>query len=209
MIYLNKIPKFIKAVFPRVIWNIPDGGNDVYLTFDDGPTEEVTPWILDELAKHNAKATFFCLGKNVEANPGHYRRILKEGHAVGNHTYSHLNGWQTNSADYIKDVERCGNIITSRLFRPPYGKLKPAQYSLLKDQYTITMWDLLSGDFDKKLSGDKCLSKIMRNVQDGSIIVFHDSLKAEKNLRYVLPKMLVQCNDLGFTFRNLERIDNS
>jgi peptidoglycan/xylan/chitin deacetylase (PgdA/CDA1 family) len=177
----------------------------VYLTFDDGPIPEVTPWILDVLKVHKAKATFFCIGENVNKNPSIFKRIIEEGHAIGNHTYNHLNGWKTNADDYIQNCERFEEMInqyqkdisissmsiSEKLFRPPYGKLTSKQSKSLQQRgYAICMWDLLSGDFSQKISPEKCLQNVIRYCSPGNIIVFHDSLKAEKNLRFVLPKIL-------------------
>jgi peptidoglycan/xylan/chitin deacetylase (PgdA/CDA1 family) len=180
-------------------------GSKVYLTFDDGPIPEITPWVLDMLKKNHAKATFFCIGENVKKYPSIFKRIIVEGHTIGNHTYSHLNGWNTKTDDYIKNCERFDEILDKcykdispdimmgsvKLFRPPYGKLTSKQSKYLyKRGYTICMWDLLSGDFSQKISPEKCLHNVIKHISPGNIIVFHDSLKAEKNLRFVLPNVL-------------------
>ena len=192
---LVKAPNIVRSLYPKRIWSIPNTENNVFLTFDDGPIPEVTTWVLDLLKDFHAKATFFCIGENIERHPTIFKRIVDEGHSIGNHTFNHLNGWQTRTNDYIDNcdqIERLLNPVQDvKLFRPPYGRLTLKQSELLqKKGYKIYMWDVLSGDFSKKVSPDKCLQNVKKNVTPGSIVVFHDSLKAEKNLRYVLPKIL-------------------
>jgi len=185
-------------LYPERIWAFPASTNSVYLTFDDGPIPEVTPWVLDELKKYNAKATFFCIGENVKKHPEIFQRILTEGHSVGNHTFNHLNGAKTETLAYIENVERCHEAINSevkiqnsKLFRPPYGKITSKQAKILQQKgFKIVMWDIISYDYDANVSEEKCLQNVLKNINTGSVIVFHDSLKAEKNLRYVLPKVL-------------------
>jgi len=187
-------------MFPGFIWSIPNENNNIYLTFDDGPTETVTPWVLDLLAKHNVKATFFCLGKKVEMHPEIFERIKNEGHAVGNHSYSHLKGWETPTGQYIQDVDFANDLIGSKLFRPPYGRIKPAQSKLLRERYKIIMWDLLSMDYSRNTSRRRCANIVKNGMHSGAIIVFHDSKKAEKNLRYALPRVLEEAKNKGFKF---------
>ena len=202
---LVKTPRFVKKIFPSRIWSLPNKDSKVYLTFDDGPIPEITPWVLDLLKQNRAKATFFCIGDNVNKNPSIFKRIIEEGHAIGNHTYNHLNGWNINTDDYIQNCEQFDDLsnklvkdisITSmydslKLFRPPYGKLTSKQSKVLQNKgYKICMWDILSGDFSQNISPEKCLQNVIKHISPGNIIVFHDSLKAEKNLRYVLPKIL-------------------
>lgn len=198
--YLVKSPTVLKWLFPKRIWSLPNNLNSVYITFDDGPIPEVTPWVLDTLSRFKAKATFFCIGDNVQKHPLIYNRLLKEGHATGNHTFNHLNGWKTSTEDYSINCEKFEEILNlvqddkssiNTLFRPPYGKITSKQASILqKKGYSICMWDVLSADFDASISEEKCLQNVLKNIQPGSIIVFHDSLKAEKRLKYVLPKVL-------------------
>ena len=247
---LVKTPRFIQWLFPERIWAFPFEKNSVYLTFDDGPIPEITPWVLDELKRHDAKATFFCIGENVQKNPAIFNKIINEGHSVGNHTFNHVNGWKTETSKYIENVEKTekqiwgdgswkledGRQVTDdrswmtddrswmtgdgrswmtddrswmtgdvdinslpvstiknrkSLFRPPYGKITSKQAKILqKNGFKIVMWDIISYDFDASLSEEKCLQNVLQNIKPGSIVVFHDSLKAEKNLRYVLPKVL-------------------
>ncbi len=194
--YWVKTSIFIKKIFFRHIWSIPNKEKAVYLTFDDGPTPEITEWVLAELKKHEAKATFFCIGNNIEKHPSIFSKILQEGHAIGNHTFNHLNGWKTDKTAYVQNALQCAKAIEafsyrSKLFRPPYGKIKPSQAKALRDKgYQVIMWDVLSADFDQQISPEQCLENVLRNVASGSIIVFHDSVKAYENLKYVLPKTL-------------------
>jgi peptidoglycan/xylan/chitin deacetylase (PgdA/CDA1 family) len=189
-----KTPVLIMKLFPELIWHFATRGNrednKIYLTFDDGPTPEVTPWVLDNLRKYDAKGTFFCLGRNVDRYPDIYRQIRQEGHAVGNHTYSHLKGSTTRNSEYINDIELAGHDIDSKLFRPPYGRFKKSQIRELRKDYKIVMWNVLSGDYDPKINPEKCYSNISENIRPGSIIVFHDSFKAWDNLYHTLPNML-------------------
>ncbi len=186
-----KMPKFIQWLYPERIWAFSRSKNSVYLTFDDGPIPEVTPWVLDELKKYDAKATFFCIGENVKKHPEIYKRISSEGHAVGNHTFNHLNGVKTTPSNYIENTIQASALINSKLFRPPYGRIFPKQAKMLqKKGFKIVMWNIISYDYDASISGEKCLQNVLKHIKPGSVIVFHDSLKAEKNLRYVLPKVL-------------------
>ncbi|QQX77849.1 MULTISPECIES: polysaccharide deacetylase family protein [Aequorivita] len=185
------MPRFIQRLYPERVWAFSNKKDSVYLTFDDGPIPEVTPWVLDELKKHNAKATFFCIGENAKKHPEIFQRIIAESHAIGNHTFNHLNGWKTETSEYIENTLLAEKLITSKLFRPPYGKITSKQAKQLQQKgFKIIMWDVLSYDFDATISEKKCLQSVLKNIKPGSIVVFHDSLKAEKNLRYVLPKVL-------------------
>ncbi|MBI2271732.1 MAG: polysaccharide deacetylase family protein [Bacteroidetes bacterium] len=201
---LIRPPYAVRKLFSSLIWRIPTAEKKIYLTFDDGPIPEVTPWVLDILKKHNAKATFFCIGQNVEKNPDLYKRISDEGHSTGNHTYNHLNGWKTRNSEYFSNIEKCSALVRSKLFRPPYGKIKKSQISDLRSQYSLVMWDVLSYDFDQSVSPEKCLSNVIRYSREGSIIVFHDSLKAQRNLEYALPKAIEQLSLKGFSFEALK-----
>tara|TARA_R110001592_G_scaffold166877_1_gene402136 strand:+ start:50 stop:667 length:618 start_codon:yes stop_codon:yes gene_type:complete len=198
--FLVKTPLAIKKSFPSLVWDIPNNTKTIYLTFDDGPTPEITTWVLETLKKHKIKATFFVVGENVKKHPEIYQQLINEGHAIGNHTYNHLNGWKTKSSDYLQNIEKCAELVDSNLFRPPYGRIKNTQIRKLKQHYKIIMWDVLSGDFDFKTSPEQCADNVIENVKPGSIIVFHDSAKAEKNLKYALPKALEYLKQQGFTF---------
>ena len=197
-------PIIIQKLFPGVIWRIPNSENKVFLTFDDGPDPEGTPRILDILAKYDAKATFFCLGRQVEKYPTLFERILKEGHAVGNHTYSHLNGWTTANEKYFEDIERANEIIGSRLFRPPYGRIKPTQIRALKENYKIVMWDIVSGDYRKKFKINRCLKNVENFTSSGSIILLHDTHKYFNRNQEILTFILINLNNKKFSFNRIE-----
>jgi peptidoglycan/xylan/chitin deacetylase (PgdA/CDA1 family) len=200
--YLIKMPWWIKAFYSSFIWRIKTKEKVLYLTFDDGPNEKATPFVLDELKKYNAKATFFCIGNNVAGNRDIYRRILTEGHAIGNHTYHHLNGWKTTDEAYIKDVNEAAKEIDSHLFRPPYGRISKFKASLLQQQnFTIIMWDILSADFDTGIQPKKCLANVIYHAREGSIIVFHDSIKAWERMSYALPAVLEHFSKDGYSFK--------
>jgi len=189
-VFIAKTPRLLQALMPAYTWRIPTEERVVYLTFDDGPIPVLTPWVLDQLGAYEAKATFFCVGDNVVKHPKLFERLLAEGHSIGNHTFNHLNGWHTDTLAYLHNVRRCARVVHSRLFRPPYGKLMPLQRAFLERHFQIIMWDVLSGDYDADISPDQCLAHVLDNVQPGSIVVLHDNLKAERNLRFVLPAAL-------------------
>lgn len=181
--YPDRIPDWFSSLFDQLLWHGDREINNVYLTFDDGPTPGVTEVLLDTLCKFNFKATFFCIGKCVVEHPALFQRILDEGHAVGNHTHNHLNGWNTDSTRYFNNIRKAAALIPSRLYRPPYGKITPEQIQQLRKQgYKIVMWDVLSGDFDTQRTSDSCLQNLKTNTEKGSIVVFHDSLKAAPQL---------------------------
>lgn len=195
--YWIKTNRLIKRIFSDYIWDIPTLEKKVYLTFDDGPTPEITTWVLNQLKEFNAKATFFCIGENIEKYPDVFNAVIDEGHVIGNHTFNHYNGWKTSTADYINNFEMCKATISKlttdhcKLFRPPYGKIKNSQAKSIQDSgYKIIMWDVLSADFDTTVAPEKCLKNVLKNIKPGSIIVFHDSIKSFKNLKYALPKTL-------------------
>lgn len=198
--YLVRPTYLLKSVFPSLIWRKDPSLKMLYLTFDDGPVPEITPWVLDLLKKEDIKATFFCVGDNVKKNPEIYQRILREGHSIGNHTYNHMNGWNFPTDQYLQNVEKCAELVNSSLFRPPYGKLKPSQVSKLTSKYSLIMWDVLSGDYDKNTSPEKCLKNVKDNFRNGSIIVFHDSQKAKDNLMFALPQFIKHAKKEGFEF---------
>jgi len=212
----------MRRIYPSAVWRVPSKEKKIFLTFDDGPVPEVTPWVLSALRDYNAKATFFCVGANIEKHPEIFRQIIAEEHSIGNHTYNHLNGWKTKKEDYLKNIEKCNAQISryadgqmkthphifsfahpNILFRPPYGRMTKSQISILKSQYSVVMWDVLSGDFDKKTSEEQCLQNVLTKAREGSIVVFHDSVKAKKNLYYVLPKFLKHFSEKGFVFKKL------
>jgi peptidoglycan/xylan/chitin deacetylase (PgdA/CDA1 family) len=211
------------------MWEKPAGEKILYLTFDDGPHPAATPFVLDQLKQYNAKATFFCIGKNVTEHQDLYRRILDEGHKAGNHTFNHLNGWETNYKTYLKNILEAAKYIDSNLFRPPYGRITKLQASMLQkgsgeglinnnkkndtkekssftihhSPFTIVMWTILSGDFDKKISPERCLQNVILHSKPGNIIVFHDSAKAWNRMSFALPRVLEHFSKQGFSFKTL------
>ncbi|MCF8321762.1 MAG: polysaccharide deacetylase family protein [Flavobacterium sp.] len=203
-LYWIKTNALIKKIFSNYVWSIPNSENKIYLTFDDGPTPIITDWVLDELEKQDAKATFFCIGNNIEKHPEIFAKTINKGHAVGNHTFNHLNGWKVNTKKYVENTKICETAIynlQSKIFRPPFGKIKISQSIKLRSLgYKIIMWDVLSADFDNTISPEKCLKNVLKNVESGSIIVFHDSKKAYKNLSYTLPKALKYWKEKGLVF---------
>ena len=204
--YLVKTPRLLKVAYANCIWHVKEHANSVYLTFDDGPHPTITPFVLNELKKYQAKATFFCIGKNVELYPEIYQQILDEGHSVGNHTQNHLNGWKTENIEYYKNIKMASKLIDTRLFRPPYGRITYAQsmgLSRLFPKSKIIMWDVLSGDFDTELTGENCLQNVVLATQAGSIIVFHDSEKAWARLKFTLPLFLEHCKQQGWKMKKL------
>lgn len=198
--YFVRIPFFIRLLFPKAITRIKTGEKKVYLTFDDGPIPEVTSWVLDVLKDENIHATFFCVGDNVFKYPDIFNQLIREGHKVGNHTFNHLPAFKTKTDQYVQNVVDAEDYIKTDLFRPPHGQLKLALYRILKKRYKIVFWDLLSCDFDQKKSGEQCLQITQKYVRPGSVIVFHDSLKAEKNLRYTLPRLIKYLKKEGYSF---------
>jgi len=209
--YIIRTPNFLKWIYKRRIWSFSRNKKIIYLTFDDGPTPFLTDWILNILDKYNAKATFFCIGKNIDTYPDLFRKIIDNKHAIGNHTNNHLNGWKTTTNTYLKNVLKTEALIssyyktnTTKLFRPPYGRVTHKQVKKITDiGYKIIMWDVLSADFDTAISENKCLNNVLKNTENGSIIVFHDSKKASEKLRYVLPKTLDYFTKKGFQFKSI------
>jgi len=203
-LYLVKTPKILEKLYSRCLWRFSTSKKEIYLTFDDGPTPKVTQFVLEQLQKHNAKATFFCIGKNVVNHPEILQQIINDGHSIGNHTHNHLNGWKNHNKKYLENISDASKVIPSKLFRPPYGKIKFSQTKQLKKLgYTIVMWDVLSADFDTSITNKQCLQNVLDNTEKGSIVVFHDSIKAEEKLRYTLPKTLKYFGDLGYSFKAL------
>jgi peptidoglycan-N-acetylglucosamine deacetylase len=203
LIYPARIPRSIQAGLGGAVWHLDDPGDAVYLTFDDGPIPEVTPWVLDQLAGFGAKGTFFCIGRNAGENPALMDRIRQEGHAVGNHTWDHADGWRTPLYAYLRGVLRCQSLTGTRLFRPPYGHITPAQATALRKRFDVVMWEVLSGDFDTSIDGERCTSNVLRHARPGSIIVFHDSTKAQERLRYTLPRVLEAFRERGWAMLGL------
>lgn len=213
MFYFVKTPWLLKRFYPHCTWHMPAHTNTIYLTFDDGPHPVATPFVLDILKEYQAKATFFCIGKNVVEQPAIYRRILDEGHRTANHTHNHFNGWKVKNEQYVQNILEAAKHIDSNLFRPPYGRITKFQVKLLTDMETykgsgrsfkIIMWDVLSGDFDTKLSAHECSLNVIRRTKPGSIIVFHDSEKAFPRMKEALPATLKYFAEKGFRFEAIE-----
>ena len=202
---LVKIPGILKKLFPDIIWDIRERQPVLYLTFDDGPTPVVTDKILDILQQYGAKATFFCIGRNVERHPDIYERIVKAGHITGNHTYSHLKGWFTPNREYFNDIALAAQFVKSELYRPAYGMITPAQLKYLRNTYHIVLWDIMSYDFDYYTTPEKCLDNVLSNARPGSIIVFHDSVKASDKVLYALPAILEHFKAKGVQFHSITR----
>ena len=196
-------PKFIRKMFPDVIWQIEDE-RGVYLTFDDGPTPGITEWILATLKRYDAKATFFVLGKNVEMYPDLYAKILADGHRVGNHTYSHQKGWRMSLERYLEDIDFAADIVSSNLFRPPYARITPSQMRMVSQRYKIVMWSVISRDYNRKITGERCLNGVLPHIKPGAIILFHDSEKSFANMSYALPKTLAHIEKLGLKCKAIE-----
>lgn len=209
--FVHKTNFIMRALYPKFIWRKPSDEKKIYLTFDDGPIPEVTEFVLETLTKFNAKATFFCIGDNIRKHPQIFKKIIAEGHSFGNHTFNHLNGWKTEDTTYLQNIEKCDSILTEnsnfstekKLFRPPYGRIKRSQAEVVIPNYEIIMWDVLTGDFSQNLSKETILKKTITHTETGSIILFHDSIKANKNMSFVLPRFLEHFSEKGFHFLNL------
>jgi peptidoglycan-N-acetylglucosamine deacetylase len=194
-------PKFIQALFPSLVWRIETLDKEIWLTFDDGPTPEVTPWILSVLKKENVKATFFLVGQQIEKFPELVGAIIKDGHTIANHSYSHKNGWLTNKEKYLEDIENCQALMpNNKLFRPPYGKVTKVQIAVLKEKYKIILWDVLSYDFKQNNNPKRVQENIIQNTTAGSIIVMHNNLRSFKNLEPILEKTIQQLKAKGYNF---------
>jgi peptidoglycan/xylan/chitin deacetylase (PgdA/CDA1 family) len=203
---IHRTPFFLPWLYSSLIWRMPSQGKDLYLTFDDGPVPGPTEFVLDTLDKFGAKATFFCIGENIKKHPDVFKKIVSAGHAIGNHTFNHLNGWKTKTEDYKRNFLLCQDEIVKHIqphptvFRPPYGRISRDQIKALSE-FSIVMWDVLSVDYDKNLAPEKCLRNTINVTRNGSIIVFHDSYKAEQNLKFVLPRFIKHFSEEGFTFK--------
>ena len=202
-----RLPQFLTRYFPGAIWRAPANGNQVFLTFDDGPVPEVTPWVLDLLKKEQINACFFCVGENVMKYPEIYRRILEERHRVGNHTFNHLQGLKTPDADYFSNVEKAAGYIESPFFRPPHGWMRRSQFRQLRKQYQVVMWDLISRDYRNDVGPETIVRNVMDFVRPGSVIIFHDSYKAKTNLYKALPEVIRQLKMKGYQFGDLAQVD--
>ena len=204
MNYFIKTPKILHSLYKDAVWVLPNSQKEIYLTFDDGPIKVITEKCLDILKEHDVKATFFCVGANAEKNPIILDRILQDGHVVGNHSFNHLKGWSTDNEAYFENVRKCDNLIQSKLFRPPYGKAKRSQLKVLKENYKIIMWDVLSGDFDPNNSAEKIVKNTVDNTESGSIIVMHDNENCGDKMLISLPQIIVKLKEKGFLFRTIQ-----
>lgn len=203
---ISKAPYLVRKYYNHLVWKITTGKKEVFLTFDDGPTPGVTEKVLDLLKEYEAKATFFCVGKNVEKHPGIFDRIQKEGHSVGNHTMNHLSGWKNKEEAYIQDVLECQKLMRTNLFRPPYGKIRRSQANTLLKNFNIVMWSILTRDYDPKISKEECLELSLSGLKPGYIIVFHDSLKAADKMLYALDIFLKKMGEKGFVSKKLTEV---
>ncbi len=206
--FLHKTNFLMRALYPQFVWRKPSDEKKIYLTFDDGPIPEVTEFVLETLEKYQAKATFFCIGDNINKNPGIFRKVIGAGHSVGNHTFNHLRGWATDDVTYFENSVRCKTEvekfgIETKLFRPPYGRIKRSQARSLLPNHEIIMWDVLSGDFSQNLSPETVLKKTIKHTEAGSIVLFHDSIKANKRMAYALPRFLEHFSSQEFQFSRL------
>jgi peptidoglycan-N-acetylglucosamine deacetylase len=199
------VPVFLRFFYPSLLWKMPEGNKQLYLTFDDGPHPEITPAILKILSDYNAKATFFCVGENVQRYPEVYGSILSAGHLTGNHSFNHFNGWKTPLNEYYENVNHCRKYVDSKWFRPPYGRISPKQIQALKNEYTIVMWSVLSYDFDPETSPEQCVNYVLDHTTDGAIVVFHDNVKAAENALFALPKVLEHYTSKGYTFCRMDK----
>ena len=200
------MPALIRWLYRSCVWQMPSAEPAVYLTFDDGPHPEITPWVLEQLRKWNVRATFFCIGARVVQYPEIMAQILQEGHTVGNHTHTHLNGWKATDKVYLQDIEQAREFIPSGLFRPPYGRIRQSQIKELVHSFgdRVVMWSLLSGDFDRSLSGEQCMRNVLTTIRSGDIVVFHDSEKAWERLEYCLPRILAYIKEQNWEGKRLE-----
>jgi peptidoglycan-N-acetylglucosamine deacetylase len=216
-----RIPAILPWMFPKLLWRVQTEAKEIYLTFDDGPVPGPTEFVLDTLKKYNAKATFFCIGDNIQKHSAIFKRTVEEGHSIGNHTFNHIKGWGTSTEKYVANVESCESEInkwlqvsgskfpvSSIFFRPPYGRIRTKQIKALKNKYQIVMWDVLTSDYSQSLSPEKCLAGSIKATRPGSIIVFHDSMKAEKNMSYTLPRYLDCFSQQGYSFKVLPNPNN-
>ena len=198
---IEQPPKLLRWLYPRALWRMDKNVKAVYLTFDDGPIPNITPWVLDLLDKYNIKATFFLVGDNVRKHPEEFKMIVERGHRVGNHTFNHISGLKYLSYNYLENTNKADELINSTLFRPPHGWMRWGQYIVLSHRYTVVMWDLVTRDYSKRLNGRQVLRNVKKYVRNGSIITFHDSIKSEKNLKYALPRAIDWLLEQGYEFK--------
>jgi peptidoglycan/xylan/chitin deacetylase (PgdA/CDA1 family) len=200
---LVRPPQLLRSFYKGSLWRMDKAQPVIYLTFDDGPITELTPWVLDVLKQYQVKATFFCVGENISKNPDIFERIKSEGHQVGNHTYNHIKGWKVTKTQYLENIEKCQLLTKTNLFRPPYGRIKKSQFKTLLMDYQVVFWDVLSYDYDGLMTPKKCLDNSISYTRNGSIIVFHDNVKAQKNLKFALPHYIEHFLKLNYKFATL------
>ncbi len=200
---IAKTPFILKNIYPQLVWQVNTSKKEIFLTFDDGPHPVITPWVIDILSSYNAKATFFCVGENVSKYSSTYQMILRNGHSVGNHTYNHLKGWKSKNEIYFENIDKAASLISGSLFRPPHGRIKFSQINKLKAKYRIIMWTLLTYDFSNRINGELCFKNSISYTKPGTIVVFHDSEKAENNMKYALPRFLDFYSKMGYKFSSL------
>jgi peptidoglycan-N-acetylglucosamine deacetylase len=211
--FIHKTNFIMRAMYPDFLWRVKTDEKVIYLTFDDGPIPDVTEFVLDELNKYQAKATFFCIGGNLEKHPDIFQLIINQGHTIGNHTFNHLKGWYTKDEEYLNNFRKCEKIIAEKLnpnprflipqFRPPYGRIKRSQAKEILKTHEVVMWDVLTGDYDQNISKETVLKKSLQHTEAGSIVLFHDSIKADRNMSYTLPRFLEHFSEKGFRFEKL------
>ena len=199
--FIEQPPQLIRQLYPRACWRMNASEKSVYLTFDDGPIPEVTPWVLDVLDKYRIKATFFMVGDNVRKHTDEYKMVVERGHRIGNHTYNHLKGFKERTDRYIANIDKADCFLGTNLFRPPHGIMRMGQYRVLSERYRIIMWDLVTRDYNSKFSGEQVLDKVKCYVRNGSIITFHDSIRSIDNLRYALPRAIEWLQSEGYEFK--------
>lgn len=206
--FLHHSPFWLKAFFPGFIWHIPTQEKAIYLTFDDGPIPDITEQVLETLARFDAKATFFSIGNNVLKHPDIYAMVQQGGHSIGNHTFNHMNGWKTDDAVYLENIQQCSQQLNldTKLFRPPYGRIRKSQSKVVLRDKQIIMWDVLSGDFSAEISPEVCLKKSIQHTRPGSIVLFHDSIKAAKNMLHTLPRYLEHFSEKGYRFEAMQML---
>ncbi len=210
--YFIRPPFYIKAIYPSALWRVKTKEPSLFLTFDDGPIPEVTPKVLQILKEFDVKATFFCVGDNIKKHPDVFAQLVESGHRIGNHTFNHINGWHYPLDAYIENVMKCEKAIleksnldvyakNDKLFRPPYGRISMTQLKALKNEnYQVVLWDVLSGDFDPRVTKEECWKNVLKYTRNGSVIVFHDSVKASPNMLYTLPKTIEHYLNKGYSF---------
>jgi peptidoglycan-N-acetylglucosamine deacetylase len=203
MSFLIRPPILLRKFYKNSVWRIGKMEPNIYLTFDDGPIPELTPWVLDVLNEFNVKATFFCVGDNIVKYPEIFERIKQEGHQIGNHTFNHMKGWKNTTENYLMNVEKCQQLTQTNLFRPPYGRIKKSQYNLLEKKYKVVFWDVLSYDYSDLVTPEQCLANSIKYTRKGSVIVFHDNIKAHDNLKFVLSRYISHFLELNFKFVSL------